>query len=296
MSRPFWKYHALGNDYLVLDPADGHLPGANGIVRLCDRHFGVGSDGILWGPIPAGCEAFRELARRAGVSPGMDCVAGVRIWNPDGSEAEKSGNGLRILARHLWDTGRVRSSVFQVLTLGGVVVCGIRDPKSAIRIAMGPVSFISRDIPVTGSCREVLQETISVAGVSFSFSAATVGNPHCVVLRDAVSREETCSLGPLLEEHARFPERTNVQFMKIGDAHSMRIEIWERGAGYTLASGSSACACAAVACRLGMCRSPITVRMPGGDLEVEIDARFRATQTGPVTAVADGRIRVELPG
>jgi diaminopimelate epimerase len=273
----FCKYQALGNDYLVLEAAAWRELAPPLVRRLCDRHFGVGSDGIL--------------VREAGAQG--DAFA-LRIFNPDGSEAEKSGNGLRIFARYLHDRGLVGEAPFAVRTPGGVVGCRILEGGARVEVEMGRVSFHSRDIPVAGPPREVLDETIEVAGESLLFSAATVGNPHCVLFPREVSRREAERLGPRLERHPSFPNRTNVQLVEVLGPTSIRIEIWERGAGYTLASGSSSCAAAAVACRLGGVGREIAVHMPGGTLDVVLDERMHARQTGPVGAVAHGSVAREL--
>lgn len=278
MATRFYKYHALGNDYLVINPSDlaGDLaPGR--IRRICHRNYGVGSDGILLGPLKTGEGDF-----------------GLRIFNPDGSEAEKSGNGLRIFSRYLWDQGLVRDQAFTIMTPGGKVESVVRDGGRTVTVQMGQVSFHSNRIPVKGKPREVLNETITVAGQELRFCAATVGNPHCVVLRESVSEEETRRLGPLIENDPRFPNRTNVQFMKVLDRSQIQIEIWERGAGYTLASGSSSSAAAAVAYRLGLCGGQITVHMPGGDLDIRISDDFSIQMTGPVTKVAEGTLSPEI--
>jgi diaminopimelate epimerase len=278
MGTRFWKYHALGNDYLVLNPSEleGELD-LSRIQRICHRNFGIGSDGILLGPLEAGEADF-----------------GVRIFNPDGSEAEKSGNGLRIFSRYLWDLGLVKEKAFTVLTQGGTVESVVRDHGRMVTVQMGEVSFSSERIPVKGKPREVLNETMTVAGEALKFCAATVGNPHCVVLKEEVSEEETRRLGPLIEKDPRFPNRTNVQFMRVLDRSHIQIEIWERGAGYTLASGSSSSAAAAVAYRLGLCGGQITVRMPGGDLDIRISDDFSIQMTGPVTKVAEGILSPEM--
>jgi diaminopimelate epimerase len=214
----------------------------------------------------------------------------LRIWNPDGTEAEKSGNGLRIFARYLWDRQCVGSEPFTVATAGGTVTCRVAEQGRSASVDMGEVSFESRRIPVQGPPREVLRETLVLDGRAFEYSAATIGNPHCVLLRDRVSADEARSLGPLIETEPRFPNRTNVQFVQVLDRHRIVIEIWERGAGYTLASGSSSCAAAAVVVRLSLCDSPLTVRMPGGTLSIVVDEGFRARMTGPVCKVADGTL------
>ncbi len=273
----FRKYHGLGNDYIVVDARAFALPPPEQIRRICDRHRGPGSDGILWGPFPA---------------PGADF--GLRIFNPDGTEAEKSGNGLRIFSRYLWDEGLVGGEPFTVLTPGGLVTAQVLDGGREVRVEMGRVSFYSRDIPVAGPPREVLRETLEVGGQQVTFCAATIGNPHCVVLCGEPTREIALRLGPLIECHALFPNRTNVQFVQVLGRDAIRIEIWERGAGYTLASGSSSSAAAAVAHRLGLCGPEVTVHMPGGRLDIRIGETFDITMTGPVARVCDGEIHSEV--
>lgn len=270
MSLVFQKYHALGNDYFVLDPSSGELPDAQGVEAVCHRNFGLGSDGILYGPLPSEVADFR-----------------LRILNPDGSEAEKSGNGLRIFCRYLHDRGEVTDRPFTIETLGGVVSACIHDPADSIEVEMGSVSFSSEVIPVVGESREVIRETLEAGGESVEFSAATIGNPHCVVLRDKVSEEEARRLGPYLENHPNFPNRTNVQFLEVIDRANIRLEIWERGAGYTLASGSSSSAAASVARKLGLVDQSVTVHMPGGVLTLEISDNFSVRMTGPVRRIGE---------
>ncbi len=274
----FSKYQALGNDYLVLDPQDWQEePDADRVRRICHRHYGVGSDGILWGPIAGTGTGFR-----------------LRIFNPDGSEAEKSGNGLRIFARYLWDKKLVNQENFIMETLGGNVRAQVLKQGKCVRVEMGRLSFDSRNIPVTGPEREVLHETIKIKNKPWTYCAATIGNPHCVVLADNVSAETARQIGPLIETDPRFPHRTNVQFMKVLDRNNIQLEIWERGAGYTLASGSSSCAAAGVARKLGLCDDNITVHMPGGELEIIVDENYEITLTGPVTKVAEGFVSQEM--
>ncbi|MFN6561038.1 MAG: diaminopimelate epimerase [Nostoc sp. ChiSLP01] len=272
------KYHALGNDYLVISPEDLAFElTPKTIERICHRNFGIGSDGILFGPLASNNAKF-----------------GLRIFNPDGSEAEKSGNGLRIFSRYLWDNQLVREEEFDIDTLGGRVKARVAQSSKSVRVEMGSVSFQSDKIPVTGHSREVLQESITVADQTFSFCAATIGNPHCIIQLPEVTSEIAKQYGCLLEVHSYFPNRTNVQFMKIKDRQNIQIEIWERGAGYTLASGSSSSAAAAVAHKLNLCDSEITVHMPGGQIAIAISDDFTVTMTGAVTKVADGLMSPEV--
>jgi len=286
MSVPFHKYHALGNDYLVLDPAD--LPGspaqipydATKIERICHRNFGLGSDGILWGPVPVAGAAF-----------------GLRIYNPDGGEAEKSGNGLRIFTRYLFDSGRVSHEAFKIWTKGGIVTSQVRE-DGLITVEMGRVSFMSDKIPVlpVDPVREVLGESIDILGTNYAFCAATIGNPHCVIPLAEISSDLAKRIGPHVENDPRFPNRTNVQLLKVLDRNNIQIEIWERGAGYTLASGSSSSAAGAVAKKLGRVDEDISVHMQGGILKLKIDAKFFVTMTGPATRVARMQLDEEALG
>ena len=274
----FSKYHALGNDYIVLNPDDvGSQLTSSQIRLICDRNYGVGSDGILFGPFE---------------TPEGDIS--LQIFNPDGSEAEKSGNGLRIFSRYLWDRGMVHERPFTIMTAGGKVMAQVHKGGRNVTVDMGRVSFDSRQVPVKGPPREVINEAIIVDGHELRFCAATIGNPHCVILQDEITAEEARKWGPLIEKDPRFPNRTNVQFMKILDRANIQIEIWERGAGYTLASGSSSSAAAAVAYRLGLCDSQIAVHMPGGKIDITVSSDFLITMSGPVTKIADGTISDEM--
>ena len=267
----FSKYHALGNDYLVLNPSDSpKCPEGADVVKICHRNFGLGSDGILFGP---------EKSERADFK--------LRILNPDASEAEKSGNGLRIFSRYLFDLGLVREDVpFKVETLGGIVKCTVSQMGNKISVEMGQVSFDSEKIPVTGNKREVLNETFEILGDKYSYCCATVGNPHCVLPMKKVSAELAHKIGPVIEHMTSlFPNRTNVQLLEVIDRNNLKLELWERGAGYTLASGSSSSAAAAVAHKLGLCDPNIVVHMQGGLLQIEIAPDFSITMTGPATPV-----------
>lgn len=276
---PYAKYHGLGNDYIIIPPEGLDEPLTPEQIRaICQRNYGVGSDGILLGPLPD-----------------TECDFALQIFNPDGSVAEKSGNGLRIFARYLWDRGLVQNAPFSVATLGGNVVCTVDPDGQQVTVSIGRVSFRSQDIPVGGPPRQVLNETLQAGDRTFTYCAASLGNPHCVILcEQPPSAELARRYGPLIENHPNFPRRTNVQFMSVIDRRQIQIEIWERGAGYTLASGSSSTAAAAVAHRLGWCDAHLTVHVPGGELQVELDADFNATLRGPVARICAGEIFPEV--
>ncbi|MBN2457050.1 MAG: diaminopimelate epimerase [Sedimentisphaerales bacterium] len=271
----FYKYHALGNDYIVLEPAEltGELSQEQ-IRRICHRNYGIGSDGIVYGPIET-----------------KEADFALRIFNPDGSEAEKSGNGLRIFARYLFEKQYITQKNFTIKTLGGVVKAQIMDDlASLIKIGMGRVTFLSNRIPVKGPVREVINEEFQIGPEKLKATCLAIGNPHCVIVSDDITEERARQLGPLVENHKMFPNRINMQLLKIIDRSNIEIKIWERGAGYTLASGSSSCAAAAVARRLGLCDSGIKVHMPGGQLDIAVSDDFTITMTGPVTKIAEGSI------
>ncbi len=279
MSR-FVKSHALGNDYIVVDSADLEFPlTAETVRRLCDRHFGVGSDGVL----------VRVPSRQADF--------GLRIYNPDGSEAEKSGNGLRIFAKYLYEHGHARVPRFTVETLGGVVRCDlqVRDGRVVeVTVDMGEATFSSSRIPAAGPPREVVDEAVEVQGEVLRVTAVNVGNPHCVVFTEDLGQVDLLRLGPALECHPLFPQRTNVQFAQVLAPDRVRIRIWERGAGHTLASGSSACAVAAACVRRGLTGRSLRVEMEGGTLRVSVEEGYRLRMTGPASEVYTGQLLPEF--
>jgi diaminopimelate epimerase len=272
-SFDFHKYNALGNDYIVIDP--NHSPinlSKDNIQLICNRNFGIGSDGILYGPIFSGNDMQ------------------LRILNPDGSEAEKSGNGIRIFSRYLLDAGYITNKSFNLNTLGGQVTVEILDDiRELIKVNMGKVTFLSNEIPVTGHAREVINEEISLNGETLNVICLSIGNPHCVIPMNNISMELAIELGPLIENHINFPNKINVQLLKVIDRHNIQIEIWERGAGYTMASGSSSCAAASAAYKLGLVDQHVQVKMPGGIIDIDISADGYVFMTGTVDSVARGK-------
>jgi diaminopimelate epimerase len=259
---PFEKWHGLGNDYLVVerDRLDEPL-GPDLARRLCDYHFGVGSDGIL--------EVIATNARHAEIL----------IWNPDGSTAELSGNGTRIAAR--WLARRTEADEV-------VIAVGPREVRARMRggceveMEIGPVEVA----PV---------ESLDVDGAVLEFTPVSVGNPHAVIEREP-DRSEVLRLGPLVENHPRFPDRTNVQLVRVDSRGAATVGVWERGAGETLSSGTSACAVAAAAVANGWCDSPVTVHLAGGDLLVALDQSMQARLTGSAEEICHGETAEEWLG
>jgi len=278
----FAKGHGLGNDYIVLSRTD--LPfdlSEASIVRLCDRNWGIGSDGILM------------------LVPSARADFGLRIFNPDGSEAEKSGNGLRIFAKYLRDHGLAKRDAFTIETPGGVVecLCHVRDGRVRfVTVEMGRATFRAPDIPMNGPDRDVVAVPLQLSdGTALSVTAVSVGNPHCITFVERLDTEACKRLGPLIERHPAFPQRTNVQFARVADRHTLDILIWERGAGYTLASGSSSCGAASAAVRNGLCdHGKVTVRMPGGDLVIDVRPDWSLRLEGPVEEVYTGALSAEF--
>jgi diaminopimelate epimerase len=277
----FIKSHGLGNEYIVLDAdnIDFELT-KQAIQRLCNIHFGIGSDGIVL-KVPSNKAEF-----------------GFRIYNPDGSEAEKSGNGLRIFCKYLFDYHFTNSKTFTVETLGGIVkgeIIKVDNGKATmISVDMGKAIFKCKDIPVNSEKEEFIGETIRVGDTDFEVNCVSVGNPHCVIIKNELIDEEIKIYGPLLENHSLFPNRINVQFAKVLSRNEARILIWERGAGFTLASGSSSCAVACVLVKKGLIDRDITIRMKGGMLKIQIDENWNIRMTGEVREIAKGVLTSEL--
>jgi diaminopimelate epimerase len=282
----FFKGHGLGNDYIALEFPDLAGPSAepsrDAIRLLCDRHRGIGSDGILarW---PSDAADF-----------------GLRIFNPDGSEAEKSGNGLRIFAAYLLDRGDIANDArFTVETPGGVVMMallGRSDGVLTVEVEMGRASFSSSALAMPGPERELGTETLELeAGDRFAADPVSLGNPHCVIFQDELDPDDLRRRGPQVCSHPWFGRGTNVQFARVAGSGAVEAWIWERGAGETLTSGSSACAVAAVAVRRGLVTDrEVEVRMPGGTLHVTVGEDFEIVLRGPVEGAYRGELAPDL--
>ena len=265
------KYQGLGNDYLVLDPNKNgvHLQGKK-IALMCQRGFGLGADGVLYGPVD------------------INGKMGVHIYNADGSESAISGNGVRIFAKYLMDHGYVEDRKFSIETLAGSIeVECLNSRATEFRVKMGKASFLSREIPVTGEIREDTRSRVVFNAKEYKATCLTVGNPHCIIFMDHVSAEQAKNLGPYVENADEFPERMNLQICRRIDSGNLDIEIWERGSGYTKASGTGSCAAAAAAYRLGLVENRVNVNQPGGMIQIDIQEDGTLYMTGSVGYVAD---------
>jgi len=281
MQNFFVKSHGLGNEYIVLNSKEISFDLTNELIRrICNVHYGIGSDGIL----------LKVLSRNADF--------GLRIFNPDGSEAEKSGNGIRIFAKYLYDYSFAGRKEFTIETPGGIVKAEVIEEWNGkafmIKVDIGKANFATAEIPVIFDKEECFGETLRIKNKEFLIHCVSVGNPHCVILMDQLDESEIKEYGTLIENHAMFPKRINVQFAKVLSRNEVQILIWERGAGFTLASGSSSSAVASVMVKKGLTDQNVAVKMPGGELNIVIDDEWNITMTGEVREIASGTLSDEL--
>ena len=263
------KYQGLGNDYLILNPKENALKlEEKQISFLCRRNFGVGADGILYGPIENGEKNY------------------IRIFNSDGSEASHSGNGVMIFAKYLKDFGYCKEDRVSLYTKSRkITVEFLGENAEKLRVCMGKPLFACEKIPVLAEEEEIINEPLLFHGNLYNATCVSVGNPNCVIMMEEVCGKKAKELGPYVENASYFPNQTNLQLCHVEDRHHIKLETYERGSGYTLSSGTGACAAAASAYRLGVAGNEITVQMPGGKLFVEIKEDFTMYMTGAAKAV-----------
>lgn len=272
----FWKYHGIGNDFILFDGSEGNLKiDAEMCRRLCHRNFGIGADGVLY------------------LMPGEGTDVTMRIINADGSEAEMCGNGIRCLAKHAYDFGIVRKKEFTIHTLAGDLKTEIRDEGGkavSVKINMGAPILDARNVPVDADGR-FINQPFEACGVKFTANAVSMGNPHFITFSD-LSEEQVRMLGPVLEKHPFFPRRTNVEFCRIKDG-KIDITVYERGAAWTLACGTGACATIVAAALNGKVPFgvPVDVHLPGGWLKITVDRDLRyVLMEGPAELVYEGNV------
>jgi diaminopimelate epimerase len=274
----FAKYHGLGNDFLVVDlrsaaVADAAAVQQPAVVRaLCDRQFGVGGDGVL-AILPA---------------PGAD--ARMRVLNSDGSEAEMCGNGIRCVARELHDRGGIAKRELAIETGAGRLICELGG--ASITVAMGAPRLTRGEIPMTGPAGERCIEQV-IPGIGLPFTCVSMGNPHAVTFADGELMALAQTVGPRVERHEWFPQRTNVELARVIDARTIELVVWERGCGITLACGTGACATVTAAILTGKAEldTPVRVGLPGGALSIRVLPDFaNVLMTGPAVHVFDGEL------
>ena len=283
------KWQGLGNDYLIVEESALPEPLTSEIIGLlCDRHLGVGADGILL------------HGRPTGAVPGV--VARMRVFNPDGGEPEMCGNGIRIFARYLAGLGAVGESEFTVETLAGVIRPRLL-PDGSVRVDMGRGRFRSEniapapgaDIPTDG---DVVEARLIAGGHEHRFTFVDVGNPHCVIQVEDPAAYDVAGVGAAVERHRAFPNRVNVEFVHAEPDGSVRMRVWERGVGETQACGTGATAVGAACVRLGLAESPVLVHLLGGDLVIEVERDggdgWPVFMTGPAEEVFSCELSYEL--
>jgi len=276
----FTKMHGSGNDFVVVNGFQEELPEEEKLPELarflCDRHYGIGSDGLLL-VLPSRAANFR-----------------MRMFNPDGSESEMCGNGIRCFAKFVYDNGLIRDNAVKVETLAGIKVLKllVKGGKvEQVRVDMGSPVLTRKDIPMRGDTNtEVIGEMLRVDGRKFEVTCLSVGNPHCIIFVDNVDTFPVARIGPQIENHKAFPRRTNVEFVEVKTTSEIAMRVWERGAGETLACGTGACA-SVVACALNKKTGrQVTVHLLGGDLYVEWTGDNRVLMTGPAEEVFTGEV------
>ncbi|GAB7388929.1 diaminopimelate epimerase [Bacillaceae bacterium] len=275
----FTKMHGLGNDYVYVN---GFVENLEGIdlpalaVKVSDRHFGIGSDGLIL-ILPSDKADFR-----------------MRMFNADGSEGKTCGNGLRCVAKYVYDHGLTRKRRFSIETLGGIVEPEVHVENGKVKkvtIDMGEPSLARKSIPMAGENGEkpVIDQPLVVAGETYRITAVSMGNPHCVIFVDDADSADVARIGPKLEKHPLFPEGTNVEFIQVLNEQEMIFRVWERGSGITLACGTGACAAVVAAVLNGKTKRNVTVHLLGGDLQIEWkEGNNRVYMTGPAEEVFTG--------
>lgn len=282
----FSKMHGLGNDYVVINESEETVipeekkPAM--VEQLCRRGFSIGADGVIF------------------VSPSVIAPIKFRIFNADGSEAEMCGNGIRCFAKFIYENHVVEQETIKVETLGGIKTLELNVEEGEVistRVDMGLASFLAQKIPMLTDKKEFLDEELDVDGKKFSLTTVNVGNPHAVIFTDDLEEVSLDEVGPLLENHAAFPERINVHFVRIISPGEVEMITWERGAGYTLACGTGATSVALAGYRLGQLDHEVLVHLPGGDLEIsvyQVDAKLGAFMAGDATMVFEGIIEIDF--
>ncbi len=266
------KMHGLGNDFICLDhflfPSE--IDYAETARRLCHRQFGIGGDGLIV------------------ILSSQKADAKMRIFNPDGSEPEMCGNGIRCFAKYVYDTGYIKKNCLTVETLAGILSVELETDNNGVRgvtVNMGEPHLNPADIPVIADSDIVVEKDIEAGGHKFFFTAVSMGNPHCVIFVKDLERLEFDIVGPAIEKHPLFPRKTNVEFVRVDNQNEITVKVWERGAGPTLACGTGACASVVAAVLEGRTERKVTVHLPGGDLFVEWIEDNRVLMTGPAAYV-----------
>ena len=283
MELDFIKMEGLGNDFIILDDRDGKIEQYKNYPalakRLCSRHFGIGADGIIL------------------ILESSDHDIKFRIYNSDGSQAQMCGNGIRCFAKYLYENKMISKKTIRVDTKAGTVIPEVitddKDQVHSVRVDMGEPVLFCRDIPFESQNETAIEERLMVGDKEYRITAVSMGNPHAVIFVDDVGKVDIKRIGRSIETHERFPEKTNVEFIEVVNKSELKMKVWERGAGITLACGTGACAALVVAHLTGRASEKAIVHLDGGDLDIHWDKDTNHIfKTGPATLVFDGRIRI----
>lgn len=277
----FTKMHGCGNDYVYVDGSKEHINKEDKpevVRRLSDRHFGIGGDGVIF------------------INPSEEADFEMEMYNADGTRAEMCGNGIRCVAKYVYDKGLTDNKKISIISAEKVkhLCLTVQDKKVVlVKVNMGAPELLAENVPVKSEKEKVIDEPITVQGKEYRMTCVSMGNPHAVVFMDDVENLEIEKIGPHFENHACFPNRTNTEFVKVIDENTVQMRVWERGTGETLACGTGACA-TVVACILnGLTKEQVTVKLLGGDLEIFWDRKENLVyMTGPASHVFDGEIEI----
>lgn len=277
----FTKMHGCGNDYIYVDGSKEQIPAEDKpelVKRLSDRHFGIGGDGVIF--INSSKEADFEM----------------EMYNMDGTRAEMCGNGIRCVAKYVYDKGLTDQKKISIVSCGKVkyLELNVENGKvSTVKVNMGSPILRASDIPVVADSEEVIAERIEVGEEIYEMTCVSMGNPHAVVFLEDVASLPIEKIGPLFENHVRFPKRTNIEFVKVLDSETIEMRVWERGTGETLACGTGACASVAACILNGLTGEQVTVKLLGGNLQIRWDRNENLVyMTGPATTVFEGEIEL----
>ncbi len=276
----FTKMHGCGNDYIYINGFCETVKDKAAAARiLSDRHFGIGGDGVIF------------------INPSDVADFEMEMYNADGSRSEMCGNGIRCVAKYVYDKGMTQKTSLRIASGGSVkeITLSCKDGKAdKIRVNMGAPQLAAANVPVVCARETAIDEEIEAGGALYRMTCVSMGNPHAVVFLDEVDGLDIEKIGPAFEHHVRFPNRTNTEFVKVIDRNTVQMRVWERGTGETLACGTGCCAVAAAGVLCGLTDDQVTVRLPGGELYIEWDRKQNAIfMTGPANTVFEGEIDME---
>lgn len=285
MKLKFTKMHGCGNDYIYVNGFSQHIDADNKpeiVRRLSDRHFGIGGDGVIF------------------INPGKKAAFEMEMYNADGTRAQMCGNGIRCVAKYVYDYGLTDKTSIAIESFGAVkyldLTLGADGMVSTVRVNMGAPVLRASEVPVLSDNEQVVDEEITVNGQAYRMTCVSMGNPHAVVFVDDIddmAKFEIEKIGPYFENHKRFPERTNTEFVKVIDKNTVQMRVWERGTGETLACGTGCCATTAACVLNGRTNTKVNVKVPGGEILCEWDREENIVyMTGPAVTVFEGSVEV----